>query len=267
MTEEELRVVWDAMSSVVADRMKVYTRSFVAILAGDSKVGTGTFIKQEEVRLLTCEHVARFYPVAYHVDDRGTTNIQPLIWCVEPDESKDVAMASIPAVEWESSITTVRPLPIAKFAPSHRPVENELLFFRGIAGENVGYIGNFGSDVILTGYCSQEKRGTSDKDIFEILWSPKNSTISRGTSETARERLKHDDPAGFSGSLVWNTRFVELGCNISRWSPDDAVVTGLLRRYDDDTDTLLAWRAEHMHAWLQSQRCTNQDLCNTPPLP
>ena len=31
------------------------------------------------------------------------------------------------------------------------------------------------------------------------------------------------DPHGFSGSFVWNTRFVELGSNSRPWSPDCAV--------------------------------------------
>lgn len=250
MTEEELKAVWDAMSNDVADIMKVYTRPFVTILAGDKDVGTGSFIEQEETRILTCEHVARFDPVAYYIDDGGTTSLQPGMWCVEPDKSKDVALASVPAAEWAQISTTARPLPMARFAQRHQTVKDELLFFRGIAGENVGYIGNFGSDSILSGYCSQEKHETGDEDIFEMLWSPKNTTLSRGTSDAVRDRVKYDNPAGFSGSLVWNTRFVELGCDFSRWSPDQAVVTGLLRRYDDKTDTLLAWRVEHLRAWL-----------------
>lgn len=250
LTEEEMQSIWGEISSVVTDRMKIYTRPFVAILAGGINVGTGSFIEREQICLLTCEHVARFDPVAYYLDEGGTTSLQPETWCVEPDESKGVALASVSAVEWERIATTARPLPMTKIAQSHGPVKDELLFFRGIAGVNVGYIGNFGSDSILSGYCSQEKHGTDDKDIFEILWSPKNTTLSQGTSEDVRERVKYDNPAGFSGSLVWNTRFVELGCDFSRWSPDQAVVTGLLRRYDDRTNTLLAWRVEHLNAWL-----------------
>jgi hypothetical protein len=118
-----------------------------------------------------------------------------------------------------------------------------------LAGENA-YISAFGADVTLTAYCSQEKEGTGDAHIFEVLLSPRNATVTTGTDAAVRGRFKYDDPAVFSGSLIWNTRFVELGCNISNWSPSDAVITGLLRRYDSDTGTLLVWRVEHLLTWL-----------------
>jgi hypothetical protein len=123
----------------------------------------------------------------------------------------------------------------------------ELLFFRGIAAENAPYLG---ADVVLTGYCSQEKEHPGDAKIFEILWDPREIVLTTGTEGEVRNRVKHDHPAGFSGSLVWNTRFVEQGCNLSSWKPDDAVVTGLLHRYDANTRTLLAWRIEHLLDWL-----------------
>lgn len=244
------------MSSDIADVMKVYTRPFVTILAGDVDIGTGTFIKQERIRVLTCEHVARLDPVAYYIDGAGSTGLRPGPWCVEPSTRKDVALATVPDVEWERISSVARPIPINKFAKRHEPVENELLFFRGIAGENVGYIGNLGSDSILSACCSQEKHGTGDSDIFEILWSPKDITVSQGTNGAVLDRIKYDNPAGFSGSLVWNTRFVELGCDFRNWNPDHAVVTGLLRRYEENTSTLLTWRIEHLFDWLQTSTDT-----------
>jgi len=108
----------------------------------------------------------------------------------------------------------------------------------------------FGVDAIISGYCSQEKLETSDDQIFEILWCPEEASITSGTSDDVRARFKYNDPAGFSGSLVWNTRFLELKCDFQKWNPSEAVVTGLLRRFDEDTNTLLVWRVEHLHAWL-----------------
>jgi hypothetical protein len=83
-----------------------------------------------------------------------------------------------------------------------------------------------------------------------VLWDPTQITKTSRTSEEVCDRVKHDHPGGFSGSLVWNTRFVEHGCDLSRWRPSDAVVTGLLRRYDVGTGTLLVWRVEHLLNWL-----------------
>lgn len=240
---------WFALCDNVADIMKVHTRPFVPILAG-AEVGTGTFVDRDGPSVLTCAHVAKFDPHAHFVDDSGSTEIRPSTWRSDPSVSVDAALAPIDAGEWGNVSGRAQTLSLSRFAKSHSPVQDELLFFRGVAGENVTYVGAFGADVILTGYCSQEKRHTGDANTFEVLWEPRQITKTSGTSEEVRDRVKHDHPGGFSGSLVWNTRFVEQGCNLSKWKPGDAVVTGLLRRYDAATGTLLAWRVEHLLDWL-----------------
>jgi len=243
MTEEEKRARWRLMSDAVADQMTVFTRPYVSILAGGTvgmytDIGTGTFIKKDEVQLLTCEHVARFNPSAYFLDGHGSLQLQPGTWKIEADTSKDVALAPVPAEEWGKVGARAHPLPTSKFAPHHRPVEHEILFFRGIAGENANYIGNFGVDAIISGYCSQEKLDSGDQQIFEMLWCPAETSVTSSASDEVRTRVKYDNPAGFSGSLVWNTRFVELGCNLQKWSPSEAVVTGILRACKKPTESV-----------------------------
>jgi hypothetical protein len=254
MTDEEQKAWWAAASHTITDRMKVFTRPYVTILAGGDgdkppEIGTGTFIEKSGIRLLTCEHVAKFKPSAYYIDGNGSTKLDPGTWCVEPDPAMDVAFAPMSTAEWGRISGSAQPLPMSKFAQRHHPAERELLFFRGIGGENA-YVSGFGAHAILTGYCSQEKLGTGDGNIFEVLWKPGETTVTSGTDSEVRARFKHDNPGGFSGSLVWNTRFVELGCDFSTWSPEEAVVTGLLRRWDKDTCTLLVWRVEHLLGWL-----------------
>ena len=212
-------------------------------------MGTGTFIEKDGVKLLTCQHVASFNPSAYFIDESGScTEVQPGMWCVEPDPSVDAAFAQM-SPRWSGLSGSAQPLPMSKFAARHTEVQHELLFFRGIAGENAR-LSAFGVDAILTGYCSQEKKDTGDANVLEMLWSPRNATVTSGTGSDVRDRFKSDNPAGFSGSLVWNTRFVERGCDLSTWNPHDAAITGLLRRFDPDTSTLLAWRVEHLLNWL-----------------
>lgn len=256
MTQQEAYARWTAMCNVVADRMKVFTRPYVNILAGGdvgryTDLGTGTFIKRDDIQLITCEHVARLNPSAYFLDDQGSSQLQPGPWRTDRATSKDVAIASLPEEEWRGISAKAQPLSMTKFAQHHAPVERELIFFRGIAGQNANYIGNFGVDAIISGYCSQEELETGDDQVFEILWNPEETAVTFGTSDDVRACVKYSNPAGFSGSLVWNTRFVELGCDLERWSPCDAVVTGLLRRFDEETNTLLVWRVEHLHAWLR----------------
>ncbi|WP_375778021.1 hypothetical protein ACE103_01280 [Bradyrhizobium sp. ma5] len=249
MNDAMARKLFDTFIHRVTDLMKLHTRPFVAIMAG-AEIGTGTFIERAGTKALTCAHVAAFNPDAHYVDPTGSTVIHPGIWCTELDHTVDAAFAPIADGEWNKIAARARQLSMARFAQRHEPVASELLFFRGIAGENAPYVGSFGARAILSGYCSQEKQGSGDSNIFEMLWKPGGATVTAGTSEEARNQVMYDDPAGFSGSLVWNTRFVESGCDLTKWTPDDAVVTGLLRRYDEATGTLLAWRVEHLLAWL-----------------
>lgn len=126
--------------------------------------------------------------------------------------------------------------------------QEELLFFRGFAGENAPYA--FGvHQAIASGYCSQEKfvETPQDRSIFEMFWEPGEI---RFTSDTAEEAVKAQDAGGFSGSLVWNTKYLKCRNAGREWVPDQAVVTGLLRRWDTATKTLLVWRVEHLRAWL-----------------
>lgn len=250
MTEQERQAKWKMLCNIVADQMKVFTRPYVNILAGEKDLGTGTFIEKDGIKIITCEHVARLNPVAYYIDGAGSFQLQPGTWRTEPDPKKDVALAPLPDAEWKMASERARPLPTTRFAKHHAAVKDELLFFRGIAGENANYVGSFGVDAIVSGYCSQEKHDTGDGEIFEILWKAGQAAVTSGTDAAARARVLYDNPAGFSGSLVWNTRFVELGCDLTTWNPNEAAVTGLLRRFDERTETLLVWRIEHLHEWL-----------------
>lgn len=155
----------------------------------------------------------------------------------------------MPAKLWMNGRAAAEAVPINRFAAKHAPAPMELLFFRGLAGENARLaFGVF--DRTITGYCSQEVPSGGDAQIFEILWSPPNASVTSGTDQKTRATVRFNDAAGYSGSLVWNTRFVEMGCNLNAWSPHAAQVTGLLRRWDTNTASLLAWRVEHLLAWL-----------------
>jgi hypothetical protein len=139
-----------------------------------------------------------------------------------------------------------------RFPARHRIADRaELLFFLGFAGENAHY----GFDVHEangSGYCTQEVANSGDDDIFELFWQPQVIQATNGTAaEARRAAIKWDNPAGFSGSPAWNTRYLEVGGD--RWRPEDAVVTGLLRRWDPETKTLLVWRVQHLLAWLQAR--------------
>ncbi|TXI87181.1 MAG: hypothetical protein E6Q40_05320 [Cupriavidus sp.] len=252
MTDEE----WEALCNAVADQMKIHTRPFVTPLIQDvegkpPENGTGTYIDHDGPCVLTCDHVAVHAPFLHQFYPHQDLIPLPVTWKGDP-MPVDASLAAIPSSHWTSRQHLSKPLGMDRFAPVHRPVERELLFFRGVAGENV-VVGANHSRVISTGYCSQELPGSGDTNIFEILWNPAKTRVTEGTDDEVAKVFKHHDPHGFSGSLVWNTRFVEKGFDLSTWRPQDAQVTGLLRRLDEDTDTLLAWRVEHLLTWLAKQ--------------
>ncbi len=90
----------------------------------------------------------------------------------------------------------------------------------------------------------------TSSEVFEIFWEPGMAAFTARTSDETKANMKVEKPPGFSGALVWNTRFWEVSASGREWRPDDAVVTGLLRRWDRDTKTLLVLRVEHLQEWL-----------------
>lgn len=254
---------WEDAVDTVTDRMKSYTRPFVTPLVHDPPnsppiFGSGTYIDMTDQagsqrRLVTCEHVMRYQPQKHR--PHGSAGLEELSGVICSDRDPvDAATITISDAVWRSTSHHGTAVPFSSFALRHAPVDNEVMFFRGLAGENA-YLGFGNLDAIVTGFCGQEPPGSGDNRIFELGWRPDATTITRGTGAPEARRVKFNDPAGFSGSLVWNTRFVELGCDLQKWSPEDAVVTGLLQRWDSSTRTLLVWRVEHLQGWLTSRPC------------
>jgi hypothetical protein len=251
-------VEWKRINGVVADAMKEYTRPFVTPLSTSDEddvrsVGTGTYVEMEGGHiLLTCEHVSRVQPMEYRFYgcDSVFRHPGPFTAAAEPI---DVAFAALTEAAWGACEHRAGYVPYTQFAPMHRVSERaELLFFRGFAGENARY--GFGvHEANATGYCSQEPAADkTDPMIFEMFWEPEKIEFSPGTQAAAREGMAHNVPGGLSGSLVWNTGYLEVTSAGSTWTPHDAVVTGILKRYDDKTKTLLALRVEHLRAWLDT---------------
>lgn len=261
MTDDAARARWVAMCNAVTDRMKEFTRPYVTMLVSPPgekpKIGTGTFIENGGRGVLTCNHVALFDPSSLFIDEHGSIEMTLGAW--RADKRFDVACAPVSEEEWGKCQDRATLLPMSKLASSSASVASEVLFFRGIAGENARYLGAEANEVTLTAYCSQKEPCTGDQHIFEMLWHSGTATVTSGTADEARAVIKQDNPQGFSGSLVWNTRFVERGCDLSAWSPEDAVVMGMLRHYDKGTNTLLAWRVEHIRSWLADSCRTAKD--------
>lgn len=253
MTDDD----WTAAKHRVTDEMRSFTRPFASPLTVETREtvrlkGTGSYVLWTEQRLLlTCEHVAREQPIHYRFCGSDAVYEHPGPWTMDPHPF-DAAFARITDEQWRATDHQSAGVPSVKFAERHSISQPaELLFFRGYAGENAAY--GFGvHEANGTGYCSQEVAGAGDDQIFELFWDPLQGQITNGTTAEAASAMLFDNPEGFSGSLVWNTRYLEMTASDEAWSPAAAAVTGLLRRWDPKTKTLLVWRAEHLVEWLRA---------------
>ncbi|CAA2161116.1 hypothetical protein MBRA_06276 [Methylobacterium brachiatum] len=246
---------WDQIKQDVVERMKAHVRPFITPLGTETPstvrlVGTGNYVRQEEQRILiTCQHVAYTQPIHYRFFGDDSVFEHPGSWRMDPHPI-DAAVAALSDQAWNAVPHQAATIPLSRFGPKHQLVEPaELVFLYGFAGENADY--GFGvHQTNGSGYCSQEIKNSGDDQIFEVFWEPDKTQYTASTSAEAREAVKFDNPKGLSGSLVWNTRYLEIEQAGGEWTPDDAIVTGLLRRYDPDKKSLLVWRVEHLLAWL-----------------
>lgn len=247
------RAVWDMMCDGVTEVMRAYTRPFATpLFFGQSLEGSGNFVNiGGQDYLATCDHVAKQRRLDYRFFGLDRTFSAHDEWQAKPFPI-DLAFAPLLYDQFHEADHFAKTIPYDRFAKKHEPVQYELLFFRGYAGENSQTIGGF-SEALATGYCSQETGSSNTDGYVEIFWEPNKTRFTRGTSEEAKARIRYDDPQGFSGSLVWNTRFVEVLSNGSAWRPEDAVITGMAHRWDEKKKSLLVYRVEHIRQFISEK--------------
>jgi hypothetical protein len=222
---------WNRAKHRVTDEMLAYTRPFVTPLTKEVPktirlVGSGSYVSWASDRiLLTCEHVARHESLHCRFHGLDSVYEHPGPWVMDRHPI-DAAFAKMEDRSWRAMQHEAETVPSEKFAPSHKiSQQSELLFFRGYAAENSAY--GFGvHQANGTGYCSQEVAYAGDDEIFELFWEPSLGQTTIGTSKEAAAAMSFDDPEGFSGSLVWNTRYLETvnHCHLP-------IIDG--RRFDD----------------------------------
>ena len=251
------RAQWESAVKDVNNRMMAHTRLFKTPLSTKTEthiglVGNGTYLKIGSCKyLLTCEHVARTVPLDcqfYEADEVFKMSSDFTI-----DKSLDVAIARLDERCWQAYTHQADAVCYDRFAERHElALPEEILFFYGWAGENASY--GFGTLATKgTGYSSQEVKDLGDENFFEIFWDPQNTQPSTISKSDTGSLIKYDDPHGFSGSIVWNTRYLELTSQGCDWSPEDAIVTGLLQRWDEKTKSLMVLRIEHLREWIKEK--------------
>jgi len=249
--------MWRKACDEVTVAMKAHTRPFISPLSIERDeevrhVGTGSFVHWAgKTLLVTCEHVvAEAIP---NFSFYGSDNVLATSNLFEKDRAIDAASIEVSETQWTAFAHQSLPVPSVRIAQKHEPTRREeLLFFHGFAGENSHY--GFGIlESVASAYVTQQsKEGVQDDQIFELLWEPEATTFVTSTNVEVRKTVRFMDPGGFSGSLVWNTRYLEMKSAGQPWTPDCAVVTGLLKRWDTSTKTLLVARVELLRSHLNS---------------
>ena len=234
---------WRRTCNQVVDRMMEHVRPFVVPLSYEMEsevrlIGTGTFVLGANgTTVVTCEHVARNAPLNFRPNGQEAVCGYRGEWSVHP-EPVDAAWTIGSLATPTLLAKAVQPHQIALQHDLYQP--EELLFFYGYSGEN----STFAFETHITngsGYLTQQNRDAQPNlGVIELLWPNGEENWSEGTTEEARRNMQFSDPAGFSGALVWNTRFLETGADLNQWTPDQAVVTAILKRFVPRDRVLLA---------------------------
>jgi hypothetical protein len=244
---------WDSYAAHVTQEMK--PRPFVTPISKTIDAvtgepwGTGNYIRLgQEPYLLTNEHVAealKTHALAHQFGDcekvfRATNPFKVVPWPL------DVAVSQVETSVWKSESHGSAMIPEEKWALAHAPVAGEILFLKGYKGAGVPFL--FGTLITnATSYSCQEISVPSNDNRFNsrfhfaLPYQPDQTTSLNGRDLPL--------PDGFSGSLVWNTRFVEFTNNKRTWSPDCAQITGLVWAWPSSKACLIATRVEYVRSF------------------
>jgi hypothetical protein len=253
MTQTE----WDEKVKSVADKMIERVRSFITPVSYEVEAdwgelaGSASYIQGDgNVYIVTNKHVldkCGNYRAGHHLkvsNAEGTTSkvIQvPRPYASRPDPI-DVAVARVSGEAWLRERHESSAIPKCCIARSHAPVKGEILFFAGYSQERSKSLHTH-LVTRVTSFSTQEVSNSSlgDPDYdFHLRYAPR--LINSVDDSEPFVPL----PQGFSGSLVWNTRFIEVTQRAECWSPECAQVTGILKRWISDEQLLVATRIERM---------------------
>lgn len=246
---------WNEVQKILSRVMLDHVRPFSTPLGTSTQtnvrsVGTGSYIERNGQKLLlTCEHVAKHRPMHYRFHGSEDVYEHQGRWTMDAPPI-DAAATPINQQAWAACAHTAAAIPEDRFATQHAPInDTEFFFFCAFSGEN-GFYGFGVHQTNGSGYLTQQK--AEDSKFFELPWEP--SLINLVTTTPAYRDVQWNDARGFSGGLVWNTRFLESLDQGWSWTPEAAQVTGMLQRWDNqDNDTLLVWRVEHLLGWLSGK--------------
>jgi hypothetical protein len=215
--------------------------------------GTGSYLRLDgRTYILTNEHVASarsstqllLHQLLDHEDPQPIRgNHFSFQWPL------DVAVLPVDASAWETTEHASKAITTDMIAIAHDPATTELLTFAGFSGERSGFHFN---TLVARSTTSTAREVPLPKDDqclsrfhFAIDYRPDLARNVVGTQGLPC-------PPGFSGSAVWNTRFVESRMADKPWTPEWARVTGLVWGWPSSFGCIVATRSEYVRSFLLS---------------
>lgn len=251
-TEKE----WDALMPKLTRAMTDYLRPRRAPVFEDlgdygAGWGSGTYLALGQmIVILTNEHVAEIRKTGAALASQLCG--QNTIWRIldthcEYPYPLDLAVLPVAPSQWSTDHCSV-PVETTRIALAHDPVEGEVLAMTGFAGKGVHFVwGELHSEA--TCYLAREVGLPVDDDRFDdryhfgLAYRP-----DLAIDVVGKKGLPV--PNGFSGSAVWDTRFVAARIAGLEWSPEMARVTGIVWGWPSEHGCLVATRAEYVRSFL-----------------
>lgn len=245
----EWQSICSRVCALMIEEIKGFTTPISRVVEHDygELEGSGSYVEIDGGKfLVTNEHVAArrsTHSLAHQFGGCSDVyrTMHPFVCITYPH---DVALCSIDESVWKRSSHQARAIPFGRFAKQHSPVQRELLFLAGYAGETSKFL--FGQlNAVGHPYLMQETEMPAShgdpRFHFAIFYPPDKATPIDGTSGTHLPC-----PPGLSGTLVWNTRYAETTLSGKDWSPSLAQVTGIIWGWPSSDACLLATKAEFL---------------------
>lgn len=221
--------------------------------------GTGSFIALNGITyLVTCEHVARHGQGSYLGYSQFGSNFavsMPTSFRGAPFPI-DMDAAPISTANWQKVPHSAKCLGPSALAKQHLPVPGELFYIYGFPSDNAtAFTGEHHHQGvgIFTREAPYDARVEDEPppipiNGFHIFFSygPELASQVSGSSATLPKG------PGFSGSLVWNTRYVERCMRGETWTPHDLRVTALLWGHSMKAGLLVATPIDHLHRYFDT---------------
>lgn len=258
--EEKQRIFMDVLR-----QMKEHTFPSLSTICGSvtddrgELVGSGTIVElRGKPYLLTAEHVAkqlfarntngeRKYPggLSHSVADAERMMTIAFPW-YGMSGSKDIAATRLDPVVFDG--TRVVALKPTAFARNPNNFNDDVYFVHGWPAGKSRFTSFFGRAVVSESqpYGGWLTDATTWSDFDPIV----HVAITYPMKDTIDERGRPASvpmPGAMSGSLLWKTNSVGAG---ESWTANRATVVGLVHRWDQDAQCLIATRIEYVKGFL-----------------